>query len=232
MCWSEIGEIIKAVAPVFTAGAAVGGVIIAASGLNQWKKVTIGKRRIELAEEVLAGFYEARDIIQDARRSRPAQREDNTRTKDASETEQEIFPDEQAKVAEFFEEEVSAPEDLTEEEIRKFNNYSAVEERLSEKAEFFAQLEKRHYRFIAYFGANAVEPYKILKKIRRDIKDAVDNLCMPDSMTSPEDILRYERTIWRRPVRAGDRDHIADELDEMIKNIEDICGPAIQKALK
>ena len=68
MSWEVVGEMIKAVAPVFTAGAACSGAYIAYRGLTKWHAETVGKRRVELAEDVLADFYQARDIIQAAAR--------------------------------------------------------------------------------------------------------------------------------------------------------------------
>ncbi len=71
MCWSEIGEIIKAVAPVFTAGAACTGVWIGWRGLTKWRAETIGKRRTELAEMVLADFYRFEDVMRTVRSPLP-----------------------------------------------------------------------------------------------------------------------------------------------------------------
>jgi hypothetical protein len=39
-------------------------VLLAKAGLEKWRRETIGKRKVELAKEVLADFYQARDIIQ------------------------------------------------------------------------------------------------------------------------------------------------------------------------
>ena len=60
-------EALKMVPSVVTAGTAVCGLIIARAGLNRWHRETIGRRRIELAEEFLASFYRARDILRWAR---------------------------------------------------------------------------------------------------------------------------------------------------------------------
>ena len=59
-------ELAKAIPSVVTAVTAVVGVAIAARGLNKWRAEAIGKRKADLAEEVLADFYQARDIINDA----------------------------------------------------------------------------------------------------------------------------------------------------------------------
>ncbi len=39
------------------------GIWVAIYGIDSWRRESIGKRKIELAEDVLALFYEARDVI-------------------------------------------------------------------------------------------------------------------------------------------------------------------------
>ena len=67
MCWSEIGEFIKAVAPVFTAGAACAATWIGWRGLGKWRAETIGKRKAEIAAITLATIYEMEEILRSAR---------------------------------------------------------------------------------------------------------------------------------------------------------------------
>ena len=67
MNWTDVGEIIKALGPAFTAAAAWFAAVIGYRGLTKWRQETIGKRKFEIAEEVLADFYEAREIITFAR---------------------------------------------------------------------------------------------------------------------------------------------------------------------
>ena len=61
MTWTEIGEVIKAVSPAITEITAMVAAVIGIKGLNKWQM--IGRRRSEIAEDVLAGFYEARDRV-------------------------------------------------------------------------------------------------------------------------------------------------------------------------
>ncbi|MGU3537738.1 hypothetical protein [Methylobacterium sp. A54F] len=49
------------------AGAAICTTFFAWKALDKWRTETIGKRRLELAEEVLAAFYQVQATIQDAR---------------------------------------------------------------------------------------------------------------------------------------------------------------------
>ncbi len=65
--WSDFGEVIKAVAPAFTAVAACTAAVIGWRGLEKWRSETLGKRRAEVAEGTLAGVYEMEEILRSAR---------------------------------------------------------------------------------------------------------------------------------------------------------------------
>jgi hypothetical protein len=67
MSWSDIGEFIKAVAPIFTAGAACCATWIGWHGLEKWRSEVLGKRKAEIAEATLAKVYEMEEILREAR---------------------------------------------------------------------------------------------------------------------------------------------------------------------
>jgi hypothetical protein len=67
MTWIAIGEIVKVIGAVATAGAAWFAASIAYRGLEKWRSETLGKRRAEVAAAALATIYEAEDILRDAR---------------------------------------------------------------------------------------------------------------------------------------------------------------------
>ena len=136
-CWQS-----KVLGAAATAGAAWFDATIAYHGLNKWRAETIGKRRAELAEEVLADFYQARDIITAARSPGSFGHEGSARQRAVWENE---------------------------DDARKLNAYFATTERLENKAEFFAQLRARRYRFMAHFCRTAAKPYDELFKIRAEI---------------------------------------------------------------
>lgn len=64
-------ELAKALPSVVTAITAIYGVSIAKAGLNKWRAETIGKRRAELAETVLADFYRFEDVMRTVRSPLP-----------------------------------------------------------------------------------------------------------------------------------------------------------------
>ena len=160
----------------------------------------------ELAEEVLADFYKAREIILEARSPGSIRADEgDTRPK---------------------------MDDETPEETKQYNVYFLVIERLSKDSDFFARLQARKYRFIAHFGAEAVKPYDDLNQILREIRVAVHMLIGTHKMhKSPE--LETNHRKWCTTIFGGpDEDDIPKRLDAIVTAIEKTCRPAIQETVK
>ncbi len=188
-----------------TAITAIVGVAIAARGLNRWRAETIGKRKVELAEEVLADFYQARDIIAAARSPFGTSGEGDTRPKGANETE---------------------------EDTRVLNGYFRAAERLRVKAEFFAQAWARRYRFIAVFGPGAGKAYDDIFEVRNEIIVSVGSLIHAHRASDSAELARARRH-WENTIWEGEPDDpIPDRVDQIIKTIEGACRPVIQEAAK
>lgn len=49
------------------AGAAISTALVGWRALGKWRDETLGKRQLELAEDVLAGFYQVQEVIHEAR---------------------------------------------------------------------------------------------------------------------------------------------------------------------
>ena len=79
-----ISEIITSISVMIAAIAFV-------SGINAWKREFVGKRRIELAETVLAMFYEAQDAIREIRSPFGTTNEGNTRKRSDNELEEDAI---------------------------------------------------------------------------------------------------------------------------------------------
>jgi len=161
------------------------------------------KRRTEFAEIVLADFYQAQRIIDEARSPGSMGNEGSTRPK---------FPSE------------------TEDETRTLNAYFAAAERLNNRNEFFAQLHSRRYRFTAYFGREAAKPYDDLHKIYAEILVAVrmllDTHRQRDLGFMPQGIDQWKTTIgWGLP----EKDTIPARLTGIVEAIEQTCRPVIQE---
>jgi hypothetical protein len=172
------------------------------------KKVTLDralaawKRKTELAEEVLADFYKARDIIEAARSPGGFGDEGATRQKQPWETE---------------------------DDTRTLNAYFRTIERLNAHGDFFSQLFARSHRFIALFGNEARKPFDDLWQMRGNILIAVRMLITTHQQQQlgnlPETREKWEATIgWG----VTGQDPIRGKLDAIVAAIENICRPVIQ----
>jgi hypothetical protein len=173
--------------------------------LTKWHDETVGKRRIELAEEVLADFYQARDIIKAARSPFGYSHEGLSRQKGENETE---------------------------EDTRVLNSYFAATERLASKADFFAETWARRYRFSAVFGSEAAGAYDDLFEVRNEIIGSVGSLISAHghhlSAADQAERERWKNTIWSG---AAD-DPIPARVDRAVGAMEAACRPVIQKAAR
>lgn len=125
------------------------GVLIAAltfsAGISAWRREFIGKRRIELAETVLALFYEAEDAIRDIRNPFSHVGEGNTRQRGDGERPEESKLLDQAYV---------------------------VFERYKRHKKLFSQLRSKRYQCMATFGPNAVDPFNEVSDVMNRIFSA------------------------------------------------------------
>lgn len=159
-------------------------------------------RNTELAEQILAAFYEARDIIEDARSPAGFGDEGSTRRIEPGESES---------------------------DTRALNSYFRTTERLNAKQEFFGALAAKRHRFVALFGMAGLQPYEELFRIRNEINVSVQMLIIThrqrEQGSLPEDRRKWEATMgWGMP----ESDKISPRLDQVIDAIEPICKPVIQ----
>jgi hypothetical protein len=197
-------EFAKVTPSIVTATTAVVGVVIALRSLDRWHREAVGKRRVELAEDVLAEFYEARDIIQAARSPLAYGGEGSTRKR---------FDDE------------------TEDQARSRDAFYAIAERLQAKSEFFAKFNSQRYRFRTYFGETSLKPYEEVRGVYNEIIVAVRMLITTsrrgEDRVDPKLTEKWEKIIWWG---LPEEDAIAKRLDDAIVEIEKVCRPIIQDA--
>ena len=196
-------ELLRMIPSVVTAITAIYGVRIGIQGLNKWRAETIGKRKAELAEDVLADFYEARDVITTARSPGGFGHEGAKRPKAEWESE---------------------------DDTRTLNAYFRTIERLRNKEEFFARFHARRYRFIAHFGTEAGQPYDDLHKIYAQIVVAVKMLIQTYQQRDLGS-LPNNRKVWEASIGwvPSEEDKIPPQIDALVFAIEKICRPAIQE---
>ncbi|NIY89978.1 hypothetical protein [Vibrio campbellii] len=119
------------------------------SGIGAWKREFIGKRRIELAEEALATFFEIKDAVAFIRSPFSSTGEGESRVVGECET----------------------PE-----ETELLNRGHIVFERYEKRREVFARFETLKYKFMAAYGAESEDIFKDTNKTVNTIFHSVRQL--------------------------------------------------------
>src|SRR5262249_18315088 len=157
----------------------------------------IWKRRTKLAEQVLADFYKARDLI------------------DASRFPGSFGEDGKARPKQSWEDD---------EDTQILNAYSRPAEQLWKHADFFSQLIARQHQFMALFGHHTGKPFVELLQIRSEILSAAQMLILTYEDRAladmPDSRKKWEETIGRR---LTDPDPIAIRLNRVVEDISSIC---------
>ncbi len=175
-------------------------------GVNAWRREYIGKRKLELAEEVLVLFYEAQDAIRYIRNPFGYGGEGSTRN--------------------------VAPNELPEE--KQINdNAHVVFERYNKRQDLFNKLYSMRYRYMARFGKDAAKPFDELNKIVNDI--FISARMLPHYWKAQghrqwkddaefrkhlDEMHKYEAVFWEM---TPDRDHITPRVNAVISEIEAQC---------
>lgn len=194
---------------VATAVSVLIGALAFLSGVSAWKREFVGKRRIELAESVLAVFYEAEDAIREIRS--PFSHEGEGRSRKRSRNE-------------------------TEEESRILDQAYVVFERYQKREQLFAQLRSMRYRFMAAFGAEAGEPFEEVARVVREILVAAQMLGKHYwlrqgrvQMTEQEfkkhldEMQKREAILW---ITTRDEDGISPRVRAAVRRVEDTAQRA------
>ncbi|MBS3652093.1 hypothetical protein KEU06_26175 [Pseudaminobacter sp. 19-2017] len=196
---SALGNLMTGLAAIVAGWAGV-------RGLNAWRTEMVGRRKTELAEEVLAGFYRARDILAWARFPASHEADDGEDDRPGAGAE--------------------------DEELERSEIFTPVD-RLTKESQVFSELRASRYRFMAYFGEEAAQPFEEIQAIHSEVIDSAHNLIRTygQEPTGPEEARRnqWEATIgWGE----GDGDTLRKRLDLAVKAIEQTCRPLIDERHK
>ncbi len=183
---------------------------VAVYGIDAWRREFRGKRQIELAEEVLGLFYEARDLIEAIRNPLGFVGEGKTR---------EPGPNER-------------PEDK-----ECLDRAFVLIERYNAHREPFAQIQSLRYRFMAVFGRGAVKPFDDLNWVLLDLLNSARR--MATLFTASERAFRTEADyqkyhdqrdkVDRIFYGGGADDPVRPRVEQLLSGIESICRDAINQ---
>jgi hypothetical protein len=192
---------IKLILEIISTSAIVAASIVAIYGINAWRKEFQGKRKIELAEEVLALFYEAKDAVSAIRNPLGYVGEGSSRKPQEGETPRQKEARDRTYV---------------------------VYERYDKRKEVFNKLHSLRYQFMARFGVKEGKPFEDLRHILIEIQVAANMLAEIWSLDRrSEDTEKqrreHESIIWEH----GRDDSIKIRLEKIISDMEAICKPII-----
>ncbi len=205
----DVTNILESISIIVAAGIAAGTVVF---GVNAWRREYVGKRRLELTEEVLALFYEARDVIRYIRNPSGYSGEGSTRN--------------------------AAPNESPEE--KQINdNAHVVFERYNKRQDLFNKLYSMRYRYMAQFGKDSAKPFDDLYKIVNEIFKSARMLSHywkqqgrrnwkndEEFQKHLKDMRKYESIFWEY---GPDEDPITPKVNAVISDIEAQSLKVIEK---
>ena len=183
-------------------------------GITSWRREFVGRRRIELAEEVLVSFYEARDVIRIIRNPFGFGGEGSSR---------------------------EPGENESPEEKKIYDKAYVVIERYKKHQELFNKIRSMRYRFVAQFGMDSSSPFDSLNKVVNDIFLASEILSeywnqQGRERKSESQRQEYVRTLrefkgifWENFIKP---DPISPRVDALIQEIEEKCQSIINPQSK
>lgn len=214
MCFQTIQDLFDLLESVAVIAAAV----VAAFGVNSWRREHVGKRQLELAEEVLAMFYEAQDAVRAIRSPFGYTNEGRTRKPETNET-------------------------ASQKEWR--DRAFVTIERSQQFSPLLSKIRSARYRFIAIFGTEAGEPFLELNRLinelhwaANDYSEHMDHGVHLDTENETtlrerqEESTKLRRILHEFPSRPDRPDEFGDRLKTLIETIERTCKPIIMSYAK
>ena len=178
-------------------------------GIGSWRREYIGKKRVELAEEVLCLFYEARDAVQHIRNPFSHGNEGSSRKADEKET----------------------PE-----QKEAYDRAYVLFERFNTHIELFNKMHSIRYRFMAQFGADAGKPFEDFRRTLNIMQASAQSLARAwaenyshfraekQEAAHYDFITKQENIFWEG---LPEEDTIKPKVEKCIDDIEKICRPII-----
>jgi len=182
--------------------------VMGAYSIDAWRREHTGKRQIDLAEETLALFYEAREAISYIRSpmSYGHERQELERQKGESDRQYEAR-----------------------------RNASVVFYRYDQRQDVFNRLYAIRYRFMAQFGREQSKPFDDLWRVRGRVLVAARSLARSwgqEHVRTEQQEQEYEKRVQRHEAvfweGHEDPDEVAAEVEAAVDAIDSTCRAIIQ----
>lgn len=184
--------------------------LFAIYGFDAWRREHVGKRRIELAEDVLALFYQARDVVASIRSPFGYGGEGASRK--------------------------PGPKERPEHKDALDQAYVLIE-RYNKHVELFSKIHALRYRFMALVGPSEAAPFDKLNVIVNELLISAQTMArlttLPEwSYRTPESEEKYGTQLAEVHRiyygTGGDDDPIAPRVDKAVAEIEQTCRRIIE----
>jgi hypothetical protein len=205
---TELATIAQAIAIISACWAII-------SGIGAWKREFIGKRKIELAEETLAAFFEIKDAIAFIRNPWSSGNEGSTRKRATYETDP---------------------------ESQLLDRGHVVFERYESKKDIFVHFNTLKYKFMAVFGTETEKIFLDTNKTLHSIFSSANMLATyywqrqgrvrmePDEFQKHLDEMhRHEGIFWDRYT---DTDEIRNQLAATQQELEQVTKPCFEEPMR
>lgn len=205
---NDIATIAQAVAVISACWAII-------SGVGAWKREFIGKRQIELAEQVLAKFFEVKDAIAFIRNPFSSTSEGKSRERSAREIEH---------------------------ESELLDRGYVVVERYAKKEKIFSEFNTFKYKFMASFGPETEEIFASTNKTLNSIFSSARQLAThywprqgrvkmeaEEFQKHLDGMYRHEGIFWDN---LSEDDEIRKQLSEIQKRLENVTAPCFKEPMK
>jgi hypothetical protein len=183
--------------------------VVAIYSIDAWRREFVGKRQMELAEEVLALFYQAKDIIEIIRNPVGFGGEGESRK--------------------------SGPRERPEDKEALDGAFVLIE-RYNQHLDVFARIHALRYRFMAQFGLDAAKPFEDLNRVINELLLAARR--MSRFSAGPERTFRSEAALERHHAQVdevdriyyagGKDDPIRPRVEQLVAAMERTCRGIIE----
>lgn len=202
MTLTELAQIAQSVSVILAS-------LFAIYGFDAWRREHIGKRRIELAEETLALFYQAKDAIESIRNSFGFEGEGTTRVPGLNEKPEHKAALDQAYVL-----------------IERYNRHS----------ELFSRIHSLRYRVMAQLGVEAAQPFEALNRIVNELILSSHRMArlntqrerFNETEESEEKRHRDYLEVMNIYYSGAEDDPISPKVQQVVEDIERTCRKIIE----
>jgi hypothetical protein len=175
--------------------------LFAIAGLDAWRRQMVGKRRMELAEQVLAAVYQYRDAMKWIRSPGSFGGEGESR---------------------------KAGDNETEEERREKNMRFITIERAQANIELLNEMTRLSYLARVYFGPQVSGAFQDLHLVLVKVRSAATMLIMTSTRGEKMvDIQNWESEVWDHSDK-DKPDEVTKEIDDAVAIFESVCRQHVQ----